>query len=532
MRKFVTGVLISGIFIAAGSIGYTQLPVSISVKSGQNTITYCNPITIPDIPFGKWTAQQNRQKVNYWSVIGENNAKGDQPYSDSGNDRWLETDGQDCRELADPTMLFFKGKWYLFPSSLPGPLWFSDDLVNWKYHDLGLTIAYAPTVVIKGEWLYLTSSGSKMMWRAKHPFGPWEELGPSKDMSGNYKSWFDPCLFVDDDGKMYIYYGSSVALLRDDDPTRFAEEPKTVISLDLQKNTWGRAGTHNQDINRSYTEAPWMTKYNGRYYLQFSVGGTEYKSYAVGCLVGDTPYGPFRLQKRNPILVQKGGMINGTAHHSVFPGPSGKLWAVYTTLIRNTHLYERRLGIDPVGFDENGEMFISGPSETPQFAPGIKSDPEFGNDVRWDNLSADPVRVRASSSAPGRDPAYGCDDNLRTWWEAAGTSNEWLEIDLNSICDIRSFRTIFADRGLNRKEGIVPGPYCYRIEGTKDGKDWVTLVDQSKNGVDRQITYETCQTSRVRYIKITILSAPKGMRIALWDFTVFGNVVPRSMLLK
>ncbi len=90
--------------------------------------------------------------------------------------------------MADPTMLFFKGRWYLFPSSLPGPLWFSDDLVNWKYHNLGLTIAYAPTVAIKGEWLYLTSSGSRMMWRAKHPFGPWEELGSSKDTSGNYKS--------------------------------------------------------------------------------------------------------------------------------------------------------------------------------------------------------------------------------------------------------------------------------------------------------------------------------------------------------
>jgi hypothetical protein len=36
--------------------------------------------------------------------------------------------------------------------------------------------------------------------------------------------------------------------------------------------------------------------------------------------------------------------------------------------------------MDPVGFDENGNMFIKGPSETPQWAPGVKARPWKDND--------------------------------------------------------------------------------------------------------------------------------------------------------
>jgi len=44
--------------------------------------------------------------------------------------------------------------------------------------------------------------------------------------------------------------------------------------------------------------------------------------------------------------------------------------------------------MDPVGFDENGNMFIKGPSETPQWAPA-KDDKkpwltlDLGAESRW-----------------------------------------------------------------------------------------------------------------------------------------------------
>ena len=56
--------------------------------------------------------------------------------------------GIDFQTTADPTVIQFKGKWYLFPSN--GMAWVSADLVNWEYHPVTLPgikgVFWAPTV--------------------------------------------------------------------------------------------------------------------------------------------------------------------------------------------------------------------------------------------------------------------------------------------------------------------------------------------------------------------------------------------------
>ena len=37
------------------------------------------------------------------------------------------------REAADPTLIYFKGVYYLF-ASMSGGFWHSSDLTDWKYH--------------------------------------------------------------------------------------------------------------------------------------------------------------------------------------------------------------------------------------------------------------------------------------------------------------------------------------------------------------------------------------------------------------
>jgi len=54
--------------------------------------------------------------------------------------------------------------------------------------------------------------------------------------------------------------------------------------------------------NYPYMEGAWMTKYQEKYYLQYSVAGTEYNVYADGVYVSDSPLGPFTLAKNNPYL--------------------------------------------------------------------------------------------------------------------------------------------------------------------------------------------------------------------------------------
>ena len=42
------------------------------------------------------------------------------------------------------------------------------------------------------------------------------------------------------------------------------------------------------DHDRRFFEAPWVHKYNGKYYFSYSTGDTHFIAYATG----DSPYGP------------------------------------------------------------------------------------------------------------------------------------------------------------------------------------------------------------------------------------------------
>ena len=53
-----------------------------------------------------------------------------------------------CREAADPSMITFKGRYYIFASMTLG-VWVSDDLVKWENHKLPSELPlydYAPDV--------------------------------------------------------------------------------------------------------------------------------------------------------------------------------------------------------------------------------------------------------------------------------------------------------------------------------------------------------------------------------------------------
>lgn len=170
-------------------------------------------------------------------------------------------------------------------------------------------------------------------------------------MLGSYS--IDPCVFEDEDGKHYMYFGgiwggqlqryrnnkaiecgqlpaddepalcAKVAQLSDD-MLQFGEEPKDLVILDENGEPL-KAG----DNDRRFFEASWMHKYNGKYYFTYSTGDTHKICYATG----DNPYGPFTYGGviLNPV-------VGWTTHHSVveFKGKwylffhdsaiSGKTW--------------------------------------------------------------------------------------------------------------------------------------------------------------------------------------------------------------
>ena len=143
-----------------------------------------------------------------------------------------------------------------------------------------------------------------------------------------------------------------------------------------------------------------MTKRNGTYYLQYSGPGTQWKTYAVGYYTSSSQLGPFTYYPGSPILVHNKGLINGVGHHSVIDAPDGTLWAFFNILYENLPggLEERRIGMDPVEFDEDGNMNILGPTRrTHAVSSGVTT--TGSSTPRTGSMLAKPM---TSSSPSGR----------------------------------------------------------------------------------------------------------------------------------
>jgi beta-xylosidase len=163
---------------------------------------------------------------------------------------------------------------------------------------------------------------------ADRPEGPF--IPQPAPMMGSYS--IDPCVFKDDDGTYYMYWGGIwggqlqryrnnlaqevIALPKDNEPAlcakiarlrddmlEFAEEGKDVVILDENGKPLLQGDNH-----RRFFEASWMHKHNGVYYFSYSTGDTHKLCYATG----DNPYGPFTY--RGVLLNPVSGW---TTHHSV-----------------------------------------------------------------------------------------------------------------------------------------------------------------------------------------------------------------------
>lgn len=434
------------------------------------------------------------------------------------------------RSLADPALVAHEGRWYLFVSW--DQAWVSDDLARWEYRPVHFPVeVIGPAIVEYDGWFYLSANNGIGMWRARHPLGPWEHLGEIKDHRGEKIWWADLMFFVDDDRTFYCYHhsgsgvGSDGVFVTPLDPaanfTR-ALAPTRNCFAHVPSHEWERWGERNEHRDVAWIEASWMTKRRGKYYLQYSGAGTEWTTYAVGLYTADSPTGPFWYDERSPLLKSRGGLLQGPGHHALIAGPNGTVWNFYHVLLRNTDKFDRRLAMDPVGFDEQGRMLLPGPSETPQLVPGAKSDPERGNDAGMLALSIH-KEATASSAAPGRDASYAVDNYVRTWWRAADVGlPQWLEVNLEGEFTIEACRIILCEQG-RKRDPAKPDGCRFRLEISSDGKAWSAAHEHADARDDRDIHYLELTPTRGRRVRLTITGMPEGIPAGVVELTVFGR---------
>ncbi len=463
------------------------------------------------------------------------------------------------RTGADPVFVRHGDAYYLFQTLADG-YWRSTDLLHWRFVEPSrwpFTGIVAPAAISDGERLILMPSmmgqgavltstrpetGQPDFLTRKMPRLP-TAMWPGHDVHGVPEGMippgpWDPALFADDDGHWYLYWGSSSTHPLygiEIDPKTFAYigEPKALLALHPEEHGWERFGQDHRGATYpdgkpygNYLEGAWMTKIGERYYLQYGAPGTEYNVYANGTYVGDSPLGPFEYAPYNPVAYKPGGFVTGAGHGSTFQDAQGNWWNSGTPWVGQNWNFERRIGLWPAAFYDDGQMRVSTRfGDFPHWMPDAKVDDPVALFTGWMLLSYR-KHAQASSTLGEFAPARAADENPRTFWVAARNApGETLTLDLGADRTVRAVQVNFADY----QSGVyADGPDIYtefELQHSRDGKRWQPLakVGDANDRRDRPNAYvplpEPVRTRYLRYVHGHV----GAKHLAIADLRVFGN---------
>jgi len=466
-------------------------------------------------------------------------------------------EGISYRTGADPVIVRHKGAYYLFQTLADG-YWRSTNLVDWAF----ITPSrwendsfVAPAAWSDGERLYLMPSmmepGAiyvsdapetgkldyfvRRMPRLPGQVRPGEEekMKPGEIPPGPW----DPALFLDDDGKWYLYWNSSnvyplygLEIEFRDGKLIYKGPAKEMFRLHPDQHGWERFGQdHSGGLPDGTAIAPfmegaWMTKVGGTYYLQYGAPGTEYNAYANGTYTSKSPLGPWTYAPWNPVAYKPGGFVEGAGHGSTFEDNHGNWWNTGTPWLGANWTFERRINMFPTRFEADGQMWSSSRfGDFPHWAPEGKVDDIESLFTGWMLLSYRKP-LTASSTLGEYAASRAADENPRSFWVAGSKkTGETLTMDLGAAKTVRAVQVNFADYKAGRFAD-APDIYTeFHIEGSADGKSWSKIAETEGPRRDRPNAYLELRTpAKVRYVRY-VHGHIGGAHLAINDLRVFGN---------
>lgn len=290
--------------------------------------------------------------------------------------------------LADPHMIRYQGKYYLYGTYLDGSMsagsdhydvYISDDMYTWEKIDnifkKDSVTLWAPDVfydpLSNMFYLYYSNQMNIGVATAHSPTGPFEDQGIL------IKDAIDAHMYFED-GQYYMYYSSAdyksgltdivtarltgnkgrenILVQRMSSPLTKIGEPKLLLE---PTDDW------EQGFFLDITEGAWMYKHADTYYLMYSGGETMFGEYAIGYATANNPMGPFTKSPNNPILHTtpatdgKPG-IYSPGHHSVVRDEEGTDWVIYhqKKSYWDVSLSRRYTSRDRLQVDDQGQLVI------------------------------------------------------------------------------------------------------------------------------------------------------------------------------
>lgn len=240
---------------------------------------------------------------------------------------------------------------------------------------------YAPDVAVVNEsdgsktyYLYpndQTTKRNSMVCKSKSPIGPFEpiNLNSDTDPSSTGVMGFDPAVFVDDDGRVYGYWGFHKASMAELDPATMATvKPGTSIIDDAFLD-------YEDDDQIRFFEASSMRKINDKYIFIYSRKtqdgefGLGKSTATLAYLYSDNPLGPWTyggtiIDARGRNTDSEGNTfaaLAATNTHGSLAQVNGQWYIFYHRSINNDGGYSRQGMAEPVDitFTEDGKVKIS-----------------------------------------------------------------------------------------------------------------------------------------------------------------------------
>ena len=498
-----------------------QTTVTAEVKntsSEKDYKTYCNPI---DIDYSYMSHYRARFDVSY-------------------------------RSGADPAIINYNGKFYLFVTRSHG-YWVSDDMSNWKFIrpvSWYFSGSNAPAAAVFKDKIiaYGDPSGRGPVIETDNPeIGDWVTNYAVLNVPGGIQ---DPNLFVDDDNRVYLYEESSnrwpirgVELDADNYFIPIGEQVD-LFNLDPEKHGWERFGQDHRSELKPFIEGPWMMKHNGTYYLEYGAPGTQWNVYADGVYTSNHPLGPFTYAPYNPVSYKPGGFLKGSGHGSTVRDNNGNYWHYGTMAISVNYKFERRIGMYPAGFEEDGQMYVNTAyGDYPHYLPDTEVENHKDRFTGWMLLSYNkPVKTNSplvEGSINVVDESEGGymqeqitefdiekinDEEIRSYWVSiANHDSIFIELDMEKVMDVKALQINFQDYNskiFGRQDTLRQQ---FVIKSSVDGNNWDVISDYSENDKDMPHAYleleKPVEARFIRYEHVYLTNE----HLAIAEFRVFGN---------
>ena len=363
-------------------------------------------------------------------------------------------------------------------------------------------------------FLYFADNGGGIgVVTSDSPVGPFvDELGRGlirRDMEncGNVEWLFDPAVFVDDDGKAYIYFGGGV-------PRGQAAHPMTARCAQLGDDMMSLVGVP-KVIDAPYLfEDSGIHKFGDTYYYTYcsnfkvdKAGTDEYgmENGEICVMESKDPLGPFTFKER--ILRNPGYYwgVGGNNHHAIFQFKDQWYITYHTRMLETEQQITkgyRSTSIDEFTMGEDGTI-----GDVRMTKDGRK---QVGHLNPYETINGATFAVMGGvDTAPADEVSkkYGCGNLLLT---AIG-SGDFVKLQGADFGD-KGATVVKATVKTNGKDGVI------RVSAKSDEKETTTYIPVKADGAESTVFEAKFDEAVTGLCDIFITFSGEGYEVKDWIF--------------